>query len=142
MVIFGTGVLTGALVVRYVASSNTAPQRPWLAGRSFEPGSPGGMRLEFLRRMQRDLDLTAEQRQAIDKVLKQSQERTRKVMEPVVPQLHQELQRAKAEFRAVLTPAQQTRFDDLLKLQQRFKERRSSGRAGPGFTNTPATNSI
>lgn len=143
MVIFGTGVLTGALVVHYIPDASNLPaQRAGFAGRSFEPGSPGGMRLEFLRRMQRDLDLTPEQREQIDKVLKQSQERTRKVMEPVVPQLHQELQRAKAEFRAVLNPAQQERFDQLLKLQQRFKERRAPSRPGGGMTNGPATNSI
>lgn len=139
MVIFGTGVLTGALVVRYTVNfTNTPPQRFGFAGQ----GSPGGMRLEFLRRIQRDLDLTAEQQDQVDKVLKQSQERTRKIMEPVVPQLHGELQRAKAEFREVLTPAQQTRFDELLKLQQRFKDRRPGGRAEPVSTNAPATNSI
>ena len=144
MVIFGTGVLTGALVAGYTVNLvNAQPQRSGIAGRSFEPGSPGGMRLEFLRRTQRDLDLTAEQQERIDKLLKQSQERTRKIMEPVVPQLHTELQRAKGEFREVLTPAQQARFDDLLKLQQRFKERRTIGRPEPA-TNNPAaaTNSI
>lgn len=135
MVIFGTGVLTGALVVHYsVNVSNSRPQRA-----NF--GSPVGMRFEFLRRIQRDLDLTAEQREQIDKVLKQSQERTRKIMEPVVPQMHQELQRSKAEFRAVLTPAQQTRFDDLCKQQQRFKGYRP-GRSESSLTNAPVTNSI
>ncbi len=99
------------------------------------------MRLEFLRRIQRELDLSAEQQERIDKVLKQSQERTRKIMEPVVPQLPQELQRAKAEFREVLTPDQQGRFDELLKLQ-RFKEHRSSGRGQPSLTNAPVTNSL
>jgi Spy/CpxP family protein refolding chaperone len=144
MVIFGTGVLTGALVLRYSARFDyVRPQRPGFFGsRSAEFGSPGGMRLEFLRRMQRDLDLTPEQRERIDKVLKQSQERTRKVMEPVVPQLHQELQRAKTEFREVLTPGQQDRFDELLKLQQRFREHRPSSRQEPSLTNSAATNAI
>lgn len=143
-VIFGAGVLTGSLIVKY-SSGFYAPrhQRSLSAGRSFEPGSPGGMRLEFLRRMQGELDLTAEQRERIDKVLKQSQERTRKLMEPIGPLLHQELRRAKAEFRDVLTPEQQVRFDQLLKRQQHFKDqRRPTGRSEPGLTNTPATNSI
>jgi len=136
MVIFGTGVLTGALVVHYsVNSSNSA--RPWQ-----RMGSPGGMRLEFLRRIQRELDLSEEQRERIDKALKQSQERTRKIMDPVVPQLHQELLRAKAEFREILTPAQQARFDELLKLQQHFKEHRPPGRAEPALTNSASTNAI
>jgi Spy/CpxP family protein refolding chaperone len=136
MVIFGAGVLTGALVVQW--APGTLGPRHQRTG--FGLGSPGGMRLEFLRRMQRDLDLTADQRERIDKVLKQSQERSRKLMEPISPQLHLELQKAKAEFREVLNPAQQARFDELLKQQQRFREHRSM-RPAALFTNSPATNS-
>ncbi len=144
VVIFGAGVFTGALVVRYPAGFYGARhQRGALGARSVESGSPGGMRLEFLRRMQRDLDLTAEQRERIDKLLKQSQERTRKIMEPVTPDLHRELQRAKAEFREALAPEQQVRFDELLKQQQRLREQhRPAGRPEPALTNAPATNSI
>jgi Spy/CpxP family protein refolding chaperone len=135
VVIFGAGVLTGALVVRYIPAGD---------GSRHQPGASGvGMRLDFLRRIQRDFDLTAEQRERIDKLLKQSQERTRKIMEPVSPLLHQELQRAKAEFREVLTSEQQVRFDELLKRQQRFREQhRPAVRPEPVLTNTPATNSI
>jgi Spy/CpxP family protein refolding chaperone len=142
MVIFGTGVLTGALIIRYTTDM-ARPQRQGFGSR-FAEGSPGGMRLEFLRRTQRDLDLTEDQRERIDKVLKQSQERTRKLMEPVSPQLRQEVQRAKAEFREVLTPEQQARFDELLKMQQqRFKEQHHpSGRQDTSVTNAPATNAI
>ena len=144
IVIFGAGVLTGGLVLELTQELNAERhQRMGFGGRSFQPGSPGGMRLEFLRRIQSELDdVTPEQRDQIDKVLKQSQERTRKLMEPVVPQLHQELLRAKTEFREILTPAQQTRFDELLKQQQRFRERRSGQHPESSFTNTPGTNSI
>lgn len=100
IVIFATGAVTGALIV-----GHSAHPRP----------GPGGMRLEFLRRMERDLDLSKEQREKIDKILKESQEQTRRIMEPVAPALHTELQRTKEEFRQVLTSAQQARFDQLLK---------------------------
>ena len=143
MVIFGAGVLTGALVMQFASgASSPRHQTTEVVTRSPEPGSPGGMRLEFLRRIQRALDLTADQSEQIDKVLKQSQDRTRKVMEPVAPLLRQELQRAKAEFREILTPAQQAHFDELLKQQPRFKEHRPGSHLGPSFTNTAATNSI
>jgi hypothetical protein len=95
------------------------------------------MRLEFLRRIQPYLDLTPEQHETIDRILKQSQERTHKIMEPIVPQMHEELQRAKAEFRQALTPAQQVRFDELLKQQHHFKEQHRLSPSG-----TAATNSI
>lgn len=141
IVIFGAGVITGAFVVQFAPGANGFRHQRF-GSRSFEAGSPGGMRFEFLRRMQRDLNLTAEQREHIDKILKQSQERTRKLMEPVAPQLHQEIQRAKAEFREALTPEQQTTFDQLLKQQQHFKEQRRFGHPEPSLTNTAATNSI
>ena len=143
VVIFGAGVLTGTFVSQYSASLYEARHpRPGAGFRPGEFGSSGGMRWEFLRRIQRDLDLTADQREHIDKILKQSQDRTRKLMEPVSPQLHQELQRARAEFREVLTPEQQGRFDLMLKQQQHFKERRPGGRLESIPTNAPVTNSI
>jgi len=143
VVIFGAGVLTGAVVAQY-STNLYGPRhaRPGLGFRAGEFGSPGGMRLEFLRRIQRELDLSAEQRERIDRILKQSQDRTRKLMEPVAPQLRLELQRAKADFREALTPQQQERFDTMLKQQQHFKEHRSGGRQEPILTNAPATNSI
>jgi Spy/CpxP family protein refolding chaperone len=85
------------------------------------------MRIEFLRRMERELDLTSHQRAQADKLLKESQERTRKIMEPVAPQMVEELQQTKEQFRALLTPAQQARFDQVLK-QQHHNEK---GRSGP-----------
>ena len=121
MLIFGTGVVTGGLLVRH--SERTAPahpQRP-AAKRPQPPASPGGMRLEFLRRIQRELVLTHDQQEQVDRVLKESQERSRKIMEPVAPDLRREVQRTKEEFRKVLTPEQQGRFDELLKQQQRPK---------------------
>ena len=143
LVIFGAGVLTGTLVTRYSASLYERPHRQGLGFRSAEFGSPGGMRLEFLRRIGRELGLSAEQQERIDRVLKQSQDRTRKLMEPVGPQLRQEVQRAKAEFREVLTSAQQQQFDLILKQQQQhFKDHRSGGRQESILTNTPTTNSI
>jgi Spy/CpxP family protein refolding chaperone len=90
------------------------------------------MRFEFLHRAQRELDLTPEQRERIDKLLKESQERTRKIMEPIAPEFHAELQRTKEEFRAVLTPDQQKRFDDLIKLH------RPHQRSQPTITQTNA----
>ena len=128
IVIFAAGALTGALVVRH-----TEPAK----------FGAGGMRLEFLRRMERDLDLSPEQRERIDKILKEGQEHTRKAMEPVAPAVHAELQRTKEEFRAVLTPAQQGRFDELLKRPPRGREGHRGGTDHPqaGYTNVMQTNS-
>src|SRR2546430_9015727 len=58
----------------------------------------------FRSRAERELNLTLEQRERIDKLIKESQERTKKIMEPVAPRLREEVQRTKDEFVEVLTP--------------------------------------
>jgi len=122
IVIFAAGAVTGALLVRLSAHPRQGP---------------GGVRLEFLRRMERDLDLTTEQRERINRILKESQEQTRRIMEPVSPALHTELQRTKEEFRQVLNAEQQTRFDQLLKHPPRGRE---SHRPTGAYDSSPLTN--
>jgi Spy/CpxP family protein refolding chaperone len=139
MLIFGTGVVTGALVVRN-SDRGQGPLRPRNINQARPVGtfSPGGLRLEFLRRAQRDLDLNPEQRERIDKLLKESQERTRKIMEPVAPDLRAELNRTKEEFQQVLTPEQRMRFEELMKKQQRPHEPHHTG--GPRAPRVVETN--
>ena len=116
MVIFGTGVVTGGLLVRHPEGMRLPRSaRNPIVGRPAPPVSAGGVRLDFLRRAGRELELTPEQHERVDKILKESQERTRKVMAPYV---REELQRAKDEFREALRPEQRPRFDQLLKQQQ------------------------
>jgi DNA-binding protein H-NS len=128
MVIFGTGVVTGGLLVRHAERAwNRRPQRVSDVLRPAQPASAGVMRIEFLRRMERALDLTPEQREPIDKVLKEGQERTKKLMETVEPRRREEFKKTIEEFRAVLTPEQRQRFDDLVKQQQqRAREQRKA----------------
>jgi hypothetical protein len=118
MVIFGAGVVTGGLLVRRTAFiSQQQQQRPSAWART-NVVSAGGQRVDFLRRVQRELDLSPDQRNRVDRILRESQERSRKVMEPVSPLLREEMQRTREEFRAVLDPAQRAIFDELLKHPQ------------------------
>jgi Spy/CpxP family protein refolding chaperone len=138
MVIFGTGVVTGGLLVRHVEHGrDRRPQRVGNVVRPAQPPSPGVLRLEFLRRMERDLDLTPEQREPVDKILKEGQERMKKLMETVEPHRREELKRTIDEFRRVLTPEQQKRFDELLKQQQ--QRSRDQRKAGPPREHPPQT---
>jgi Spy/CpxP family protein refolding chaperone len=122
MVIFGTGVVTGGLLVFKVISSK--PPKSHLGGGAAKPAlmTPGNMRIEFLRRVERDLDVSAQQRDQIDKILTASQERTKKLMEPVTPKLREEMQATRDAVRDVLTSDQRQRFDELVKTQQRPRE--------------------
>jgi Spy/CpxP family protein refolding chaperone len=109
MLIFGTGVVTGGLLVRPVTPApGVRNQRP--PTHPAQPVTSGG-RMEFLRRLQGELELTAEQREHIEELIKQSQERAKK-------HAREEWIRVRDEFRTVLTPEQQARFDLLLKRQQ------------------------
>jgi len=129
MVIFGTGVVTGGLLVRNADRGRVNRPQPNQQALRPAQATTAGMRVEFLRRVQRDLDLTAEQRERVDRILKESQERSRKIMEPVSPLLREELQRTKEAFRDELTPNQRARFDELLKQQnQRSRDGKPEGR--------------
>ena len=123
MVIFGTGVVTGGLLVRNSQRTQfQPPQRTNNPPRQFQPNYAGGVRVEFLRRAERELDLTPDQRERIDKIIAASQERAKKIMEPVSPLMREEIKRTKDEFREALTPEQRRRFDELLKQQQRPRD--------------------
>lgn len=144
MLIFGAGVVTGGLLVRYSEGMNPPPSRNPNSVHSNLPLpalSPNQVRIEFLRRMERDLNLTPEQKKRIDGILAASQERTRTMMEPVAPQVREELQKARELFRAELTPVQAERFDTMIKQQQRPREQRHPGghpQEGTGIQSPPA----
>jgi len=125
MVIFGTGVVTGGLLVKFSAPTKPAhTPKSATAAVARPPQTPNGMRLEFLKRAERDLDLSAEQRAQVDKIIAASQERTRKLMEPISPTLRDELQQTREQVRGVLTPDQRVRFDELLKQQHPRDQKR------------------
>ena len=146
MVIFITGAVTGSLLVRNFGSAPApkteaaAPQQP----RAFVPGGAAGVvRVEFLRRAERELNLTINQRDEVDRIIRESQERTKKLMEPIQPQIREEMQQTKDQFMAVLTPEQKSRFEELLKQQrQQFqKSREQQGHRPPqGTSSLPSPN--
>lgn len=122
VIIFGAGVVTGGLLVKYSALQTPSPrQHP--QGNRVQPISAGGIRIEFLRRIERELNLTADQHEQVDKILTASQERSKKIMEPIQPKIREELQQTREQFRAVLNSDQKLRFDELLKQQQQQRQR-------------------
>ena len=138
MVIFGTGVVTGGLLVRHAGPGrDRRPQRATGAIHATQTSPAGVMRIEFLRQVERELALTPEQHEPVEKVLKEGQERMKKLMETVEPRRREEYKKTMEEFRTVLTPAQQKRFDNLLKQQQqRAREQR---KAAPPKERSPQT---
>ncbi|HXP62110.1 MAG TPA: hypothetical protein VN829_16555 [Dongiaceae bacterium] len=144
MVIFGTGVVAGGLLVEHAAHGrHVRPPHAANASRQPQPSSLSGLRFDLLRRLQSELSLTPEQKERIDAIIRQGQERTRKIMDPVRPQLQEEVRKTKAAFRDALGPEQQTRFDELLKQEQRPREGRrpQPARQNPAESPPSRTNS-
>lgn len=116
LVIYGTGVITGGLLVNYtIVRANVRP-----ANRQQQPGmqnaTPWQVRnRELVRRMERELNLTPAQRTNIDQAIIASQERTRNLWRPIVPQMNREMMTLHDQIRADLSPEQQKVFDDLVK---------------------------
>jgi hypothetical protein len=115
LVIYATGVVTGGLLVHYTAVRATVVRTG-----NRQPGvqtiTPWQVRnWELMRRMQVELDLSPEQRTNISRILVASQERTRDLWRPIVPEMNREQQMVHREIRSELNPEQQQLFDDLIR---------------------------
>ena len=110
LVIFGAGVVTGGLVVRHALQANSAntatanSATPWQA-----------QNRDLLRRMDRELHLTLEQHARIEKIIGESQDRTRSLWKPITPQMAAEMQTVRDGIREELQPGQRKKFDELMK---------------------------
>jgi Spy/CpxP family protein refolding chaperone len=138
VVIFGAGVITGGLLVNYVQHSRPkAAHRPVAAearpaatnqmvrlADAVKARPPEVLSKQFLQRLDENLHLAPDQHDAIQKIIGDGQNQMRKV-----------LQDARLEIREILTPEQQTQFDELIKRPFR---RPIFGTNAPAATNLPA----
>lgn len=121
MVIFICGVVTGSLVTK-TEMRRPPPTRgpgPFRPG----PGAPGGARnVELLRRMDKDLSLDSGQHERIDKIMRESQDRTQLLWTNMAPAMQKEVARMRGEIHDQLTPEQQKLFDAMLQSRPRWPE--------------------
>jgi len=147
LVIFIAGIVTGATLVR-VAQGGRARwiQRPPVENRGQpNPGNPtspnlpndprapkapnaatGLLSREFIQILERQLQLTAEQREQIGRIMTEGQERVRELRTRIDPELRKELQQTREQIRSVLTPEQRQQFEQLMKRPPRRNERGDS----------------
>lgn len=106
LVIFCAGFVAGGLVVKQLSAPSAPPTVTWT----------GQTRLQtLLRRMDRELALTPEQHDQVEKIISASQEKMREVSKPVSAEIRKQTTSACAQIRAVLNPDQQVKFDSLSK---------------------------
>jgi Spy/CpxP family protein refolding chaperone len=125
VVIFLAGAATGAVVVRTYA--------PKIVKRMhISPPLPIGQdrRDEYLAKLDRELQLTPDQRVQVGAILSESQTRMKELWEPVEPQVKEEYRRTRREIFEVLTPEQQA------KMKQWHKDKDKDNKAGEKSTNT------
>ena len=112
MLIFGAGVVTGGMLVR-----TRVPARPPLSGPLM--GGPAGLfgqgRQQFVQRLQRQLDLSREQKAEVDRILRDSHERMAKIWDPIAPAAREETRKVRQEIQAVLSPPQKAKFNEVFK---------------------------
>jgi len=147
LVIFIAGIVTGATLVR-VAQGGRARwmQRPPVEHRGQPnpahltnpnlPGDPRGpnspnpapglLSREFIQILERQLQLTPEQRERIGKIMADGQERVRELRARIDPELRKEMQQTREQIRSVLTPEQRQQFEQMMKRPARRNERSDS----------------
>src|SRR5262245_58961406 len=75
-------------------------------------------KVELMGRVQKDLDLSPEQRACIEKIISDAQGRISDLWEQVAPDIHDEYEDVQKKLCEELTPDQKKRFDELMKQQQ------------------------
>jgi hypothetical protein len=128
IVIFLAGAATGGVVVRTYA--------PKIVKRThISPPLPIGQdrRDEYLTKLDRELQLTSDQREQVAAILSESQTRMKQLWEPVEPQVKEEYRRTRREISDVLTPEQQAK----MKQWRKDKDgKEGKDRSGEKSTNT------
>ncbi len=123
VLLFTAGTTTGVALTRLRVRAKVRSE----AERRSPLPAIAWQRYEFLRRAQRDLKLSDEQKSRIEAKVKDSQERFRRLWEPIAPQAREEFEQLRAQIRAELTPEQQARFDELLKKSEKERRRAREG---------------
>jgi Spy/CpxP family protein refolding chaperone len=129
LVIFGAGIATGTFLAgnsnpvsrlhRRLAAAEGAHHATNAseANREFKFPPPLGLplRKDFLDRLEKEIKLTPQQRERIEKIITEGQERTKELWEVIEPEMHDVLVETREGIRNELTPEQQASFSELLK---------------------------
>ena len=152
LVIFVAGVVTGGLLVSYAdraqqknrrflprdnvrlpANANPSPfgsPRDARESQSRLPNPlqnrvPRGVSMEFLKKLDSEVQLTAEQRERIEKIITDGQLRNKELWERVAPEMRHEMAETQKRIREELTPEQRVRFEELMKQSRPVGQRKA-----------------
>jgi hypothetical protein len=109
LVIFIAGLMTGAVGVHRLLKTNRAI-RP-----APEPMQPWMLRDSFRAELDRRLDLSPDQNERIERIMREGQERIREIWSLVGPEVQAELKAVREEIRAELRPEQRRQFEEVIR---------------------------
>ena len=139
LVIFIAGIITGASLVKFAQNRgggmNPRPQpeinQPNNPGRPENPNhrndpefgnqpgqQPGLLNRQFVLGLDRQLKLTREQREKVEKLMVEGQERIRQMRSKLEPEMRKEMHSVNEQIKTILTPEQREQFERIMK--QRF----------------------
>lgn len=117
--LFLIGALAGALATHL-----------YYARQLQRPGGPPAMAAErFAMRLERQLELTAEQKQRIDEIIRESHEESRALREQLSPEVRAHMERTHERILEILTPEQREKFEEV---RRRNRRRFDQFFLGPG----------
>lgn len=128
IVIFGTGAVSGYFIGKNKASLNAmaSPQTASIRGTNSAPPMERGRR-SMMDRMQRDLNLSDEQRKTISAIFAASRERSRELWKEIKDPMDSEVKRVHEEVKAVLTAEQAGKFEEINKRRRESFKKNKNG---------------
>lgn len=108
LVIFTAGLVTGAVGVHRILQGSRPVQR-------VEPMHPWMLRDGFRAELNRRLELSPEQHERIERIMREGQERIREISSLISPEIQAELKAVREEIRAELRPEQRRAFEELMR---------------------------
>jgi Spy/CpxP family protein refolding chaperone len=128
LVIFGTGAVSGFFIGKNRAVSNAVDSsKTFVAGgKNSAPPLERGRR-SMMDRMQNDLDLTDEQRDTIGAIFAESRERSKELWKEIKEPMDNEVKRVHEEVKAVLTPEQAVKFEEINERRESFRNKNRGG---------------
>ncbi len=85
--------------------------------------TPEARRADMVEKLNQELQLTAAQRESVDQILAALQEQFQAVHKQVEPQMKEARESGRKRIRAILTPEQQTKYDEYLKRADQERKR-------------------
>ncbi len=122
LLVFALGIALGA-VGTYVVTTRVFPHGQL-------PRNPATARAHYIDRLNHELNLTQDQQKQIDAILTTVQSRYDAIHQSVLPQYEDARKTGREQIRQLLTPDQQTKFDDFLRRMD--EEHKNHPPGGPG----------